>query len=262
MTSAQDILEQTENGICTISLNRTEKHNAFNDVMIRKLTQAIRHAIDNPLANIIVIRSSGSHFCAGADLNWMSSLKDATLEENLEDAKTLAQLLFTLYHSPKPTIALVNGSTFGGGIGLVAASHIVIAASNARFCFSEVKLGLIPAVITPYVINAISARTARYYYLTAQIFDAYKAKDIGLCHEIVAPSELDETLKVMLANLKQNGPIALRETNVYLNQFENIDITWDVATLSSEKIAKLRRSNEGQEGMRAFLEKRKPSWIK
>lgn len=262
MISTQDVLVQTENGVCTISLNRTEKHNAFNDVMIRKLTQVIRHAIDDPLANMIVLRSTGEHFSAGADLNWMASLKDATLEENLEDAKALAQLMFVWYNCPKPTISLVNGSTFGGGIGLVAASHIVIAADNARFCFSEVKLGLIPAVITPYVINAIGNRAARFYYLTAQVFDAKKAKEMGLCHEIVAPTALDEALKSTLTALKQHGPIALRETNIYLNQFHTIKITTDMINLTSEKIAKLRRSNEGQEGMRAFLEKRRPNWIK
>lgn len=262
MISTQDVLVQNENGVCTINLNRSEKHNAFNDVMILKLTQAIRHAIDDPVVNIIVLRSTGEHFSAGADINWMASLKDATLEENLEDAKALAQLMYVLYNSPKPTISLVKGSTFGGGIGLVAASHIVIAANNARFCFSEVKLGLIPAVITPYVINAIGNRAARYYYLTAQVFDAVKAKDMGLCHEIVAPTALDETLEVILASLKQNGPIALRESNVYLNQFDTIKITTEMSNLTSEKIAKLRRSTEGQEGMRAFLEKRKPNWIK
>lgn len=262
MTLHQEILEKSENEVAFITLNIPEKHNALNDVIIKKLHHSIHKAIDNPEIKIIVLTANGEHFSSGADLNWMANQTHASLEENIEDAKSLANLMYALYHSPKPTIAAVHGSAFGGAIGLVAACHIVIAADTARFCFSEVKLGLIPAVISPYVINAIGVRNARYYYLTAQNFDAVKAKSLGLCHEVVSANNLQSSVDALINTLKRNGPKALRETNLYLKQFEAKQITQELANLTAEKIAKLRQSSEGQEGMKAFLEKRKPNWIK
>ncbi len=246
-----------ENGVGVVTLNRPARHNAFNDVMIVELTHVLKQMEQNPLVKIVLIKSSGKSFSSGADLEWMRRMANFSLDENLKDAGALNELMHTIYYCQKPTVAMVQGGTFGGGVGLVACCHIVIASTEAAFCFSEVKLGLIPAIISPYVINAIGARHARSYYLTAQPFDAHVAHRIGLCHEVVSPELLESRTEHVIANLLNNGPHAMRAVN---SLFNKLALTPEIINLTVQKLVEARTSSEGKEGLSAFLEKRKPKW--
>jgi methylglutaconyl-CoA hydratase len=252
-------LEQ-QAGVARLTLARPDVHNAFDDVLIAELTATLESAATHPAVRVLVLTGAGASFSAGADLGWMRRMAQAGADENREDALRLARLMRVLDTFPKPTIARVNGAAFGGGVGLVACSDIAIAADTANFALSEVKLGLVPAVISPYVIAAIGARQARRWFQTAETFGAAEAQRIGLLHAVVAANELDAAVDRQCALLLKAGPVAVREAKALARRNTSIDAdVLDAA--NAELIARLRVSPEGQEGLGAFLDKRKPNWL-
>lgn len=255
------LLDLNSQGVATLTLNRPEVHNAFNEELIASMTKALQQFATDPRVKILILKSTGKHFSAGADLSWMQKMATYDHQANVQDAKALAKLMFVLHHFPKPTIALVQGNAYGGGAGLIACCHIVIAAASAQFCFSEVKLGLIPAVISPYVVQAIGQRQARAYFLTAKLFDADCALRIGLCHEVVIDDQLQQAGEKMLTCLLRNSPQALQAVNQLMNKLQSPVIDEALLDWTAQTIANLRISAEGQEGLKAFLEKREPAWI-
>lgn len=257
------ILVQIESsGVATLTLNRPDVHNAFDDNMIQEMTKALNDLSQDPTVRLLVIKSVGKHFSAGADITWMQKMADADEIANLKDADALAQLMFTLHRFPKPTLAVVQGNAYGGGVGLIACSQIVIAATHAHFCFSEAKLGLIPAVISPYIVRAIGQRHARAYFLNAKAFDAQRALQMGLCHEVVTMDNLETCAQEMITILLKNGPNAQVAVNELINQLQTLEIDEALVSMTAKTIANLRKSPEGQEGLKAFLERREPSWVK
>jgi methylglutaconyl-CoA hydratase len=259
---SETILTEIDNGIGIITLNRAERHNAFDDVLIGELTAELARMEGDPAVRLVVLGSLGKSFCAGADLNWMRRAASYTPEEARADALNLAQLLSRLDELSKPTIARVQGPAYGGGVGLVAACDIAIATFDAQFALTEVKLGIIPAVISPYVIASIGSRKARRYMLSAERFSAAEAYRIGLVHEIVpGEEELDEAVGEIAEALLANGPAALGECKALIRAVANRPIDEAVIHDTAERIARVRSSPEGREGMAAFLEKRKPAWI-
>lgn len=249
-------------GVATLTLHAPRTHHALAANMITECLSALSEFAKNPAVKIVLLKSSGKIFCAGADIQALRNLVHASYAENLEDAQQLATLMHTLYYFNKPTLCMVQGPVFGGGVGLVACCQIVIASTLATFCFSEARLGIIPAIISPYIIHAIGLRQARAYFLTATPFDSATALRLGLCHEITPPYDLEHRTTQCIANLLQNGPQALQEVNQLIHELDRFPITSDVITLTTEKMAQLRISAEGQEGLSAFLEKRKPHWIR
>lgn len=247
-------------GIARITLNRPEVHNAFNEILIAELQSALRDAEADSSVRAVVLAGEGKSFCAGADLQWMQKQKDFSYEENLGDALELSKLLETLYSLGKPTLARVQGAAIGGGTGLVAACDIAIASERARFSLSEVKLGLVPACISPYVLKKLGESAAREYFLTGERIGAEKAREIGLVREVVGPEELDSAIERRLELLATSGPAALRVCKELLDRVPQQNLA-EANRYTAEVIAKLRVSEEGQEGMAAFFEKRKPNWV-
>lgn len=249
--------------VATIALNRPEVHNAFDDKLIRELTVALVDLEREPNVHAVVLSGVGPSFSAGADMAWMRRMAAAPEDENRLDALKLAELLRTLAFLSKPTLARVHGNAFGGGVGLVACCDIVLAASEAKFGLTEVKLGLVPAVISPYVIDAIGARCSLRYFQTGEIFDASRARELGLVHEVVAADALDAALGAQLALLSKAGPLAVREAKALALRVGGriVDRRRLIDEENAALIARLRVSAEGQEGLTAFLEKRKPSWL-
>ncbi|MDP2132580.1 MAG: enoyl-CoA hydratase/isomerase family protein [Sulfuritalea sp.] len=257
-----NILTEIDLGVGIITLNRPERHNAFDDALIAELSSAIDDMAADPTVRVLVISSSGKSFCAGADLNWMKRAADYGNEENLRDSRALAAMLRRLAQCPKPTIARVQGPAYGGGVGLVACCDIAIATFDAQFSLTEVKLGIIPAVISPHVIAAIGERYARRYMLTAERFSAAEAYRIGLLHEMVSDEEgLDEALGEIIEALLKNGPRAIAECKELIRAVAWKPLSDAVVEDTAQRITRLRASEEGREGMTAFLEKRKPNWI-
>lgn len=254
------LLDLNTHGVATLTLNRPEVHNAFDDQLIAHLTDTLRQLAVDAQVKVLVLKSAGKHFCAGADLSWMQKMAHYDEHANMQDAKALAQLMFVLHQFPKPTLALVQGNAYGGGAGLIACCHIVIAAATSQFCFSEVKLGLIPAVISPYVVQAIGQRQARAYFLSAKLFNADCALRMGLCHEVVPIDKLQETGEEMITSLLKNGPHAMQAVNQLMNKLQTPYIDEELIAWTAQTIARLRVSAEGQEGLKAFLEKRDPAW--
>lgn len=260
MTSTLLIAE--ENRVARITLDRPDVHNAFDDRLIAELTAALAGIAGNPQIRAVVLTGSGASFSAGADLNWMRGMARASEAENRADSERLAALMRTLNFLPQPTIARVNGAAYGGGVGLVACCDIAIAADSARFGLTEVKLGLVPAVISPYVAAAIGGRHARRLFVTGEIVDAAEAERIGLVHRSVPAAELDSAVERVLAALAKGGPdaqreakrLALRSAGIDSRAAENRDME------NAALIARLRVSAEGQEGLGAFLDKRQPDW--
>lgn len=249
-------------GCLTLTMDRAEVHNAFNAELIARLTQTLSAADADPAVRAVVLAAAGPSFSAGADLNWMREMASYSEAENLADAGKLATLMRTLAFLGKPTIARVQGSAFGGGVGLVACCDIAIGVPTAKFALTEVRLGLVPAVISPYVIAAIGARQARRYFQTAEAFEAARARELGLLHEVVEPDQLDAAVARELKLLKAGGPIALAEAKALVAAVEGRTLA-DQLALDAEtaaRIARLRVSAEGQEGLGAFLAKRKPAW--
>lgn len=247
-------------GVARITLNRPEVHNAFNDQLITDLTATLRGLDGDDTVRAVVLAAEGKSFSAGADLKWMRAMADYSEAENQRDAEALAALLRALDGLSKPTLALVQGPAYGGGVGLVACCDIAVAVETASFCLSEVRLGLIPAVISPYVIAAMGARAARRYFLTAERFSAEAAQRCGLVHRVVAPDRLEEAEHRLLDALLAGGPLALREAKRLIFEVAGRPLDHALQRETAERIARLRVSPEGREGMAAFLEKRKPSW--
>jgi methylglutaconyl-CoA hydratase len=247
-------------GVATLTLNQASTHNALNRKLVEALIENISHFQVDSNVRIIVLKSEGASFCAGADLRAMKKMANASLQKNREDAELLAKLMRTLYNSKKPTMSLVQGPTYGGGIGLVACTDIALVSENVTFCFSETKLGLAPAVISPYIIQAIGIRAAKAYFLSAMPFDAHAAFDMGLCHAVVKFNALEATAEKWIKSILQNGPLALKATKRLFNTLSPFQISPEVIDFTTENLAKLRVSDEGQEGVTAFLEKRLPAW--
>jgi len=244
----------------TVTLHRPDLHNAFDDAMISELITALQSIEQHADVRVVLLRGAGKSFSAGADLNWMQRMVSYNYEQNLQDAKQLAQLMHILYHLHKPTIAVIHGATFGGAVGLASCCDMAIATDNAVFCLSETRLGLIPAVISPYVINAIGERAARRYYLTAERFDAHEALRLGLVHAVCSPDDIEKTLNHFIAQLQQNSPAALTAAKQLISATSRGVIDAAMIEDTAHRIAVMRTSPEGQEGLRAFLEKREPSW--
>lgn len=244
-----------------VTMNRAERHNAFDDLLIAELTQAFEAAISDASTRIIVLDSTGKSFSAGADLNWMKRMAEYDLAQNLADSRALAKLMSTIDGSPKPVIGVVQGPAYGGGVGLAACCDMVVAADTASFCLSEVKLGLIPAVISPYVVRAIGGRASRRYFQTAETFSAAKAAELGLVSEVVAADQLAEMRDRWIKALSNNGPQAMQAAKELAVRATEDELNDDLRDWTANRIATIRASDEGREGVRAFLEKRKPTWL-
>jgi methylglutaconyl-CoA hydratase len=249
----------SSNKIATITLRRPEVHNAFNAQLIQDLTSAFTALASNEQLHGVVLAAEGQSFSAGADIQMMKEAISFSTEENRQDALRLATLLDTIYTFPCPVVARVHGAAIGGGIGLVAACDIAIASEHTRFAFSEVKLGLAPAVIAPYVVRKVGETHARALFVTGKRFAATHAQTIGLVHAVVPPEHLDETLQDTLQELESSAPQAIRSCKSLSLAIGNMNDE-DARSYTSELIARLRVSEEGQEGLSAFLEKRQPSW--
>lgn len=250
-----------ERGVETVTLNRPEVRNAFNDEVIAELSAVFLEIAKRPEVRCVVLAGNGPAFCAGADLNWMKRMATYTRDENLEDASALARMLEVIYRCPKPTIARVHGDVYAGGTGLVAACDMAVSVDSAGYCLSEVKLGLIPATISPYVVRAMGARAAHRYFLTAERFSAAEALRIGLVHEVVAADALDTKVAELAQALVQAGPEAVKACKKLLHDVAGHDITAGLVRRTVEGIADIRVSDEGREGIQSFLGKRKPGWL-
>jgi methylglutaconyl-CoA hydratase len=247
--------------VATVTLNRPDVRNAFNEHMINELSVAFHALGRNEQVRAIVLAANGPAFCAGADLNWMKKMAGYSHEENEADAMQLAQMLRTIYLCPKPVVAKVQGDCYAGGMGLVAACDIAVAVQEANFCLSEVKLGLIPATISPYVIKAMGENAARRYFLTAERFTAQEAHRIGFVHEVVAADTLDAKVGEVLKTLVTNSPNAVKEAKVLVREVAHRTVDDALLADTALRIAHIRASGEGREGVQSFLEKRKPGWL-
>ncbi|MCP5416855.1 MAG: enoyl-CoA hydratase/isomerase family protein [Chromatiaceae bacterium] len=250
-----------DRGIAHLTLNRPHLHNAFDDALIAQLLQALKQVEREPGVRAVVLAAAGKSFSAGADLNWMRRMAGYSREQNHQDALQLAALMEKLNHLNKPTIARVQGAAFGGGVGLVACCDIAVGAQRAQFALTEVRLGLIPAVISPYVIAAIGERAARRYMLTGERFDANEALRIGLLHQVVPEDQLDSTLESLLVQLLNGGPQALAAAKSLIFAVSRRPTSAALVAATAERITSIRASDEGREGVGAFLEKRSPNWI-
>ena len=256
-------LELTTTGsVATVTLNRPEVFNAFNETAIEELADCFRVLGGRDELRVIVLAARGKCFSAGADLVWMRRMAELSYQANFDDAYRLATMLRTIHLCPKPVIARVQGDAFGGGVGLISASDIAVAVESVSFSLSEVKLGLIPATISPYVIRAIGARAARRYFVTAERFAAVEAHRIGLVHAVVTVDQLDSTIQSVVAAISQNGPHAVTETKQLIHDIDGRFFSEEVLRDTAERIAHIRASDEAREGVRAFLEKRSPAWHK
>lgn len=249
------------NHVGSITMNRPDVRNAFNDEVIAEITQAFAELGAREDVRCIVLAAEGPAFCAGADLNWMRRMADYSREENLADAGKLAEMLRVIYECPKPTVARIQGDAIAGGMGLVAACDMAVSVDTACFCLSEVKLGLIPATISPYVIRAMGARAAHRYFLTAERFTAQEALRLGFVHEVVQPNQLDAKLNEITQALVKNSPNAVKVCKKLVQDVAFAEMGQPLIEKTVEGIADIRSSAEGREGVSAFLGKRKPSWL-
>lgn len=252
-------VSQTD-GIATIMLSRPDKRNAMHGPMIAELKHALTDLAQDH-SRVVMLLGKGEHFCAGGDIAWMQHIATGTDDDNYQDAQSLADLLQQLYHFPKPTIVLAHGTTLGGGMGLLSAADIAIASDNAMFGLPEVKIGITPSMISPYVIAAMGERAAHYYFLTGERFGAAEAFRLGLIHQTCEPSALLSTGVVLAESLLQNSPQALRAAKQLIRFVAKQPINDKLAQITAEHLAELRASPEAQEGLKAFLEKRAPKWV-
>ncbi|MFN5349338.1 MAG: enoyl-CoA hydratase/isomerase family protein [Polaromonas sp.] len=255
------LLLEVSAGVARVELNRPEVRNAFNEKLIGEITQMFFELGQRDDVRCIVLTANGTAFCAGADLNWMRSMADYTREQNLADAGRLAAMMRTIYECPKPTIARIQGDVYAGGTGLVAACDMAVAVDSAHFCLSEVKLGLVPSTISPYVIRAMGARAAHRYFLTAERFNALEALRIGFVHEVVSSDALDSKVAELLTALVNAGPEAVKLCKKLVQDVAGQDITPELVNMTIASIADVRVSAEGREGLQSFLQKRKPNWL-
>ncbi|MBP8839418.1 MAG: enoyl-CoA hydratase/isomerase family protein [Giesbergeria sp.] len=250
-----------DGAVARITLSQPEVRNAFSDEVIAEITAAFLEVGTRPEVRAVVLAAQGPAFCAGANLNWMRRMADYTREENISDAGKLAEMLRVIYECPKPTIARVQGDVYAGGMGLVAACDMAVSVDTAGFCLSEVKLGLIPATISPYVIRAMGARAAHRYFLTAERFDAPEALRIGFVHALVSADALDAKVDELLKALTSASPNAVRACKKLVLDVAERDINAGLIAATVEGIADIRASSEGKEGVQSFLNKRKPAWL-
>ncbi len=255
------ILFTVRAAVATVTLNRPDVRNAFNDEVIHELAQAFTELGARDDVRAIVLGAAGTAFCAGADLNWMRRMAGYSRAENLADAGQLAEMLRVIYACPKPTIARIQGDAIAGGMGLVAACDIAVSVDTANFCLSEVKLGLIPATISPYVIRAMGARAAHRYFLTAERFSAAEAQRIGFVHEVVSAEQLDAKVEEITKALVNASPNAVKECKNLLRDVAGKDMDVALIARTVQGIASIRASEEGKDGVQSFLQKRKPSWL-
>ena len=251
---------EVKGGVARVTLDRPEVRNAFDDALIGALTEAFLQLGSDRAVRAVLLAGNGAAFCAGADLNWMKRMAGYGYQENLSDARALATMLATLDRMPKPTIARVHGPAFAGGTGLVAACDIAVGTPEAKFCFSEAKLGLSPATISPYVMRAIGERTARRYFLTAEVFDAEEAFRIGMLSVLVQKEALDSAIEELLKHLLAGGPESHARIKDLIRSVTHRPIDDALGAETAKRIAEIRVSPEGKEGIASFLEKRKASW--
>jgi methylglutaconyl-CoA hydratase len=257
----QTLLVEIKHGVGIVWINRPKLRNAIDETVIVELTTAMRALDNDPAVRIVVLAGAGESFCVGADLNWMQRMADCSLEQNRADAMNFATMLHTINTLKKPTIARVHGAAFAGGVGLVAACDLAVAAYEAEFCLSEVRIGLIPATIAPYVVQAVGERTARRYFLSAERFTAAEAYRIGLVSDIAPLNELDARINELLGHLIQGGPEAQALAKEWIRTVAGAPITPDLVKESAARLAAVRTSEEGREGLRSFLAKRRPAWL-
>jgi methylglutaconyl-CoA hydratase len=260
MTDAIVQLHIAQDGCARLTLNRPDVHNAFDDRLIAQLTLSLRELEANSAVRVVVLGANGKSFSAGADLNWMKRMARYSEAENLRDAVALADLMHTLSALKKPTVARVQGPAYGGGVGLVACCDVAVGAATAAFSLSEVRLGLIPAVISPHVIAAIGERQARRYFLTAERFDAAEALRIGLLHAVTDEAQLDAAVQAIVGHLLAGGPKAQAAAKDLIAAVVNRPIDRTLVEDTAERIARIRVTPEGREGIAAFLDKRPPAW--
>jgi methylglutaconyl-CoA hydratase len=255
------VIVEKDGTVARISLNRPDIKNAFNDELLKELEASFRAFASDLAIRAVVLTGKGTAFCAGADLDWMKRVKDYTLEENIADSRLLADALKAIAECPKPVIGRINGTAIGGGTGLVAACDVTVAVDNAVFAFSETRLGLVPAVISPYLARKMGMRNVQEYFLTAQRFSADQARELGLVNYVASAEEIDSVVDGLVQATLKCGPNALTAAKELLRTIEGKS-PGEVEKYTVELIARLRQSDEGQEGMNSFLDKRKPSWIK
>ncbi len=257
MTHTPVLLTKNDN-IATLTLNRPKIRNAFDNLLILALTEHLQTLNQDNNIRVVILKSAGDHFSSGADLNWMRNMVNFSAHQNRNDAKQLATIMRTIHTLSKPTIVAIQGAVFGGAVGLVACADFAIATTNSKFCLSEVKLGLSPAVICPYLVQAIGTLAAKRLMLTAESFSAKQAKTLGLIYKVVSNNNLTTTIASLTKQLINNAPNAIAKTKTLLQTVSPIDETVENFTINL--IASLRTSPEGQEGLAAFLEKRSPCW--
>ena len=258
---SENLIVEKRNLVAIVTLNRPEVRNAFDDVLISNLTKTFLQLEKDETVRAVVLAGAGSAFCAGADLNWMKHMAGYGYEQNLADANALAQMLKTLDRLSKPTVARVHGPAYAGGVGLVAACDIAIGSHDAEFCLTEVKLGLSPATISPYVVRAMGERAARRYFLTGERFDAREAYRLGLLSAASAPEKLDADIAELLKHLIQGGPQAHEKIKDLIRAVSGGPLDDAMIADTARRIAEIRVSAEGREGIASFLEKRKPTWV-
>jgi methylglutaconyl-CoA hydratase len=261
MAMSEDLQVTTDaRGVMRIVLNRPDIHNAFDDHQGARIIAALEEARNNAAVRVVILAAEGKSFSAGGDLAYMKRMGNNTYAENLQDAGQLARLMKTLNFLPKPTIARVQGAAFGGAVGLVSCCDIAIGTARAKFCLSEVKVGLVPATIAPYVTRAIGERAARRFFATAEVITAPKALALGLLSELVAEEELDSTIETIVSALLNNSPAGVRKAKQIVFDTVHGDVTDAIIEHTVKFIADIRNSDEAREGLSAFLEKRKPGW--
>jgi methylglutaconyl-CoA hydratase len=249
-----------EGHVAKVFLNRPEVRNAFNDGVITELAETFTRLGQDPGVRVIVLGGHGKAFCAGADLNWMKSMAGFGWEDNRADATRLAEMLWAIYSCPLPVVGRLHGDCYAGGMGLAACCDVLVAAEGMHFCLSEARLGLLPATISPYVMRAMGEQAARRYFITAERFSAAQARDMGFVHELVAPDALDPKVDEIVALLVANGPAAVKACKRLVQDFVGREITQDLRAETARRIADIRASDEGREGVQAFLNKREPAW--
>ncbi|MEQ3637027.1 enoyl-CoA hydratase/isomerase family protein [Alcanivorax sp.] len=250
-----------KNQVARITLDNPNKRNAFDDTIIASLTEAFKQAGSDDSVRVVVLQAAGKHFSAGADLNWMRAMGKLDAKQNQQDALRMATLMQAIDQCAKPVIARVQGAAFGGALGLICAADMAVAADNARFCLSEVKLGIVPAVISPYVVRAMGARQANRFFMTAEVIPAERAQQIGIVHEVVSEDALDSTVDGLIDALLAGGPQAQVEARALIARVSDGPINDAMLNDTASFIARLRTGDEGQEGLSAFLEKRSPNWV-
>jgi len=261
MTTKPVLTAVDADGVVTITFNRPEVHNAIDETVIAEFKKALRKVADDPRARLVVIGGHGQSFCAGADLNWMKRTARYTEEQNFRDALEFTELLSLLDRMPKPTVARVHGPVYGGGVGIAVACDIAIGSRDAVFCFSEVRLGIIPAMISPYAVAAIGERYARRFMLTAERIDAAEAFRIGLLHDLCEADDLDDTIARLSGHVLRAGPDAIAACKTLIGRVARAPIDQATIEYTARSIAAMRASPEGMEGIGAFLEKRPPGWV-